>query len=162
MIISLKSRQAPHTRRLTVTPLLIPLMAVRCWSTTLEMASRDSLVLFQVLGAKGGDVGCWLEHGLSKTKAFVDQAPSTRRFASCPRLCPLPSLRSCPPLPHLLSPEYLHLHSLHTRSNDIAPLARGTELALVDRRRNAGPKEVKADALAASIEVRAREVFLRC
>ncbi len=59
-----------------------------------------------------------------------------------------------------LSPVYLHLHSRHTLSKDIAPLARGT--AFVDKLR---VKALLADGAKAEVRVaaanrKAMEVFM--
>ena len=73
VVMSLKSRHPPQTKRFTVASLEVALIAGKYSSTSLLMASRDSEVA--------------------------------------------------------LSPVYLHLHSRHTLSNDMAPLARGTAFA---------------------------------
>lgn len=61
-----------------------------------------------------------------------------------------------------LSPVYLHLHSRHTLSNDMAPLASGTELAdmLREKALRAFAEGVKAVVRAAMVAKRANDVFM--
>jgi hypothetical protein len=106
VVISLKSRHAPQTKRFTVAPLETAFTLGRYSSTSLDMASRDSEVA--------------------------------------------------------LSPVYLHLHSRHTLSNDMAPLASGTELAdmLREKALPALAEGVKAVVRAAMVAKRANDAFM--
>ena len=107
VVINLKSRQAPQTKRFTVASFDAALIWGKYSSTNLEISSSDSEVA--------------------------------------------------------LSPVYLHRHSRHTLSKDMAPLANGT--AFVDMLREkveVGVMDVNADVRVAKAvnRVAATEVFM--
>lgn len=104
VVISLKSRQAPHTKRFTVASPETDLIWGKYSSTSFEISSRDS------------DVA--------------------------------------------LSPVYLHLHSRHTLSKDIAPLARGTALVETLRVKALLADGAKAEVRATTAKMKATEVFM--